>query len=506
MPSSRARPNVVLVTTDQHRADLTAREGYPVVTTPFLDGLAADGAWFDRAYAASPTCVPSRVSLLTGRYPTATRVWVNGDQHAATYERDLVGVLANAGYETALVGKNHSHLDPDRLDHHVGFGHFGARGDAREDRTDRERAFDDWLRETAIVEGGGGLATEATPFPVECQIAARCVSAARSWLAARDGGPFFLWLSIPEPHNPYQAPEPYHSMFPPSDLPPLDAGPDALAGRRFKWRWMRELCEARWERAAPEWDHDDLLARLRATYHGMLRMVDDQVRRFVAGLEDEGLREDTLLVVHGDHGDFGGRYGLMRKGVDLPEATTRVPLVVDGPGIDPTDGPSHAHVSLVDLLPSVCDAVGVDTPRGVQGRSLWPLLTGDERWRAEQGTSDDPGRAEQGTGDGDAFRSVYAECGDGGPHYGPGDAPPLAEASLDEINEVTQSGRTCMVRRGRWKLVVDRDDGAELYDLSVDPAETTDLAGRSEHAEVRADLLAELARWSLRVRDPLPGL
>ena len=96
-PQMPDRPNIVLIMTDQQRADLCAREGYPLDTTPFLDALAAQGTWFNRAYTVAPVCVPARVSTLTGRYPSATRVRTNHNVEDATYQADLIDVLARAG-------------------------------------------------------------------------------------------------------------------------------------------------------------------------------------------------------------------------------------------------------------------------------------------------------------------------------------------------------------------------------------------------------------------------
>ena len=480
------RPNVVVVTTDQQRADACAREGFSLDTTPFLDRLARDGTWFDRAYTSTPVCAPARASLLTGRFPTATGVWVNQQSDAARFERDLFDVVNDAGYRSALVGKNHSHLSPGDADYWAQYGHWGAQSEAAEAfRTDEAAAFEDWLAEMALFDGGGGFSLDPTPFPVETQCAHRCVSQAQNWIEGLDGDdPFFLWLSFPEPHNPYQVPEPYFSMFPPDELPAVSADETALSEKAFKWRWLREIGVARAAREAPDRDYDDVLPRLRANYYGMLRMVDDQVSRFVAFLESAGLREDTLLVFLSDHGDFVGDYGLMRKGVDLPEATTRIPFSVTGPGVQSRRDPHDAHVSIVDVLPTLCDALDLPLPEGVQGQSLWPLLTG--------------------TDDGADFDSIYAECGYGGPHSTPATVPDLADASKNELNPHTQTGRTGMVRGDRWKLVYDAERGPALFDLDADPLETTGLSEDPDHAPILREMLEQFAAWSLRVRDTRP--
>ena len=153
-----SKPNIVIIMTDQQRADLCAGEGFPLDTTPCLDKLARSGVWFDRAYTSMPVCGPARVSMFTGRFPGATRVRTNHNIGDVTYETDLVDVLKAEGYATAMCGKNHSHLTAGRLDHWFELSHEGGRGD---DRTREEKAFDEYL--TALCHRTD---PEPTPFPV----------------------------------------------------------------------------------------------------------------------------------------------------------------------------------------------------------------------------------------------------------------------------------------------------------------------------------------------------
>lgn len=472
----RRSPNVVVVMTDQHRADHCRREGFALDPTPFADELAAQGAWFDRAYTTSPLCSPARTSMLTGRYPTAHRVRENPGRADAVRAGDLVTVLRAQGYATALVGKNHTYLTPSDVDAYLPYDHGGACGRA----AGAGHAFDAWL--TGLRHR---TSTAPTPFPVELQNPYRIVSEAVEWVDGLGDRPFFLWLSFPEPHNPYQVPEPYFSMFPPDEPPPVRAGVEALAGRSFAWRYLRMLGE----RAHA--DYGAMIPRARSNYLGMLRLVDDQLRRFVGYLDKTGRRADTLLVVTADHGDYVGEYGLVRKGAELPEVLTRIPLLVNGPGVAGGRGTLPAHVSIADVLPTVCSAVGADTPAGVQGRDMWPLLTG---------------------ADAVGFDSAYAEQGVGGRAYTAADVPeplpglgvPDGPYDFDELNAVTQGGSRRMVRKGDWKLVLDAAGAGQLYDLRDDPFELRDLWCAPEHLAVRCDLLVDLARWTMTAEDPLP--
>src|SRR5690554_4382264 len=103
LEAQEQKPNIVLIMTDQQRADLLAREGYPIDTMPFVDKLASEGTWFNKAYTASPASVPARTSMLTGRYPKATRVKSNQNEVDAYFEKDMFHVLGEEGYATALV-------------------------------------------------------------------------------------------------------------------------------------------------------------------------------------------------------------------------------------------------------------------------------------------------------------------------------------------------------------------------------------------------------------------
>ncbi len=475
---SIGKPNIVVIMTDQQRADLCKREGFALDTTPFLDSLARQGTWFNRAYTSMPACVPARVSMLTGRYPNASRVRSNHNASDATFRQDLVDVLRSQGYTTGLCGKNHSHLRRNKFDHWFELSHDGGSGP---DRSEQEKAFDAYLR---------GLhhsaAYEPTPFPLECQCPHRAVSSALNWIDTVNDQPFFLWLSFPEPHNPYQVPEPYFSMFPPDTVPPTHCGKEALAVKGFKFQFTRQLAE----RAFP--DFDKQVVQARSNYFGMLRLIDDQIKRFVQTLKQKGFYDNTIFVCLSDHGDFVGEYGLVRKGPELPEVLTRIPMLFVGPGISASAQPHAAHVSIVDVMPTLCDAIDLPMPVGVQGRSLWPLLRGREYPQEE-------------------FASVYAEHGFGGLHYTADDKlDPVKEGAInnavsyDELNSWSQSGTMRMLRKGDWKLVFDMQGQGQLYNLSHDPFELNNLYDRREAAEIQQQMLADLMAWTLRAQDPLP--
>lgn len=457
--------------TDQHRAGLTRRSGYPLDTMPFTDSLAASGTDLVRAYTANPTCVPARTSMLTGRFPSAHRVRQNSTARHACYDADLLDVLRGAGYRLHFAGKPHIHRGPDDFDAWAGpYWHTGGPRQSEE-----HAAFDAWL--DALDHGPSEV---ATPFPVRAQLPHRIVDQALADLARHTGEePLFTWVSFPEPHNPYQVPEPYFSLFAEEDVPERLAGPEVAERKGGDTAWLRRLVEEK----RPGYDR--LWRRYAASYLGMLRLLDDELRRLVTAVREQ--RPDTLVLLVSDHGDYVGEYGLQRKGAGLPELLVRVPMVVNGAGVAVQT--REEMVSLVDVLPTLCELVGADVPAGVQGRSLAPLLAGQAVPAGE-------------------FGSIYAEVGFGGARYGPDERPPLhfdyEGTTYDELNSVTMSGGQRMVRAGDWKLVADDEGRLELYDLSEDPVELTDLSGDPARSDVLLTLTRLLAAWMIRVGDELP--
>lgn len=468
-------PNILLLMTDQQRAGLTAAEGFPLDTMRFCDSFAATGTRVRRAYTTAPACVPARTSLLTGRWPSTHRVRQNSATHQVVRGADVLDVLRDAGYELHFAGKTHMYRGREDFDTFAG-PYWHERGP---DETAQQQAFAQWLQSI-----DHGPSREPTPFPVEVQYPYRIVSDAIAGLRQRDRSrPFFSFVSFPEPHNPYQVPEPYFSMFAERDVPDRLAGPEAAYAKGGMFRWLRDLVEEK----RP--GYDDLWRRYRANYCGMLRLIDDQVRRLVEYLREAELLENTLVLYVADHGDYFADYGLQRKGAGLPDVLMRIPFWAVGPGVLARDNATD-FVSLADLFPTVCEAVGQPIPLGVQGRSLWPLLTGGD-YPAEE------------------FASVYAERGFGGLPYAEDARPPLhfpyAGTKYDCLNSVTQSGFTRMLRHGDWKLTYDSTGVGELYNLAADPLELEDRWADPSLSELRAGLTELLLRWSTRLTDELPS-
>lgn len=437
------RPNFLVIVTDQQRADHLGCYGHPQVRTPALDGLARRGVAMDRAYVASPVCMPNRATLMTGRMPSAHGVRCNGiplSLDAVT----LPDLLAAAGYRTAMVGKSHlqnftglppqlvarpedrcgtppppalaeavrGHADHDhnqedlarwrrddgfdlrlpfygfqQVDLAIGHadevdGHYGRWLRERAPELDRDRLGDPRRR-------GPGLELQQswqTRLPEELYpttwVAERTIARLHE-CAADAGRPFFLYCSFPDPHHPFTPPGRYRDMFRPADMPlPASWHADAT-GRPPHVRWLHAQRDAgRAVRHTPAlYACSEREAReAMALTFGMIAMIDDAVARILEALAGLALAEDTVVVFTTDHGEYLGDHQLMLKGPIHYQSLIRTPLLWADPRRPAVHGQRRqALTGTLDLARTVLDASGVAPFNGMQGRSLLPVLDGVDR-------------------------------------------------------------------------------------------------------------------------------
>lgn len=473
------KPNLIFIIADQRHYGLSKATGYPLNTSPTLDRLQSSGIGFQHNYCTTPLCVPSRISMLTGRWPEATHVRMNLQANDAFFSQDLYQVARNRGYRTGLTGKNHTYLKPADVDVWREFSHEG--GYTAPDADPEISEFDKWLKGLHF-----NMSSQPSPYPVTTQIPYRIVTEAMKFIDESGDQPFLLQVSFPEPHDPEQVPAPYWNMFPPESVPARCAGSEALKQMGPRAQWEYRLQQDNFP------DTDEHWRRYVSNYLGALRMIDDQIARLNDHLEQRKIASKTLVVFTADHGDYLMNYGLGRKGVGLYETLTHTPQIWWGHGVKPSKEVEQVFTSMADLMPTFCEAMGAEIPHGVQGRSLWPLLQGQDFPR-------------------DEFRSIYSGVGVGGLYYEETDKIPTSishdprrSGSWDELNKVTQSGNEKMVRMEDWKLVYDMMGYGQLYNLRGDPCELTNLFGKPEHAEIQSRLMAELAMWAIRAQDSLP--
>ena len=232
-------------------------------------------------------------------------------------------------------------------------------------------------------------------------------------------------------------------------------------------------------------DPDDVLALL-AVYYGMVRFIDDGLGQILDALTRLGLREKTIVVFCSDHGDFMGEHGMQCKGGVFYDCLTHVPLVVSWPGHVPQGAQDASMVNLVDIVPTLLELQGLETPKAMHGRPL-PTVT-----------------------DAAPRTATFSEYGAGGPAFGMADLanfpkPWGRKTLLQSLRWREAEGRRKMVATAEWKYVHDpMGDLDELYDLVNDPWELTNVAALPEHAGVIADLRGRLADWMIETEDARP--
>ncbi len=482
MMAPARRPNILFICTDQQRYDSLGCNGNTTARTPNLDALAASGARFENHIVANPVCMPSRSSMLTGRFPNAHRVWTNGIALPPT-ETTLPAVLGHHGYRTASIGKIHLtptlcypgpgmmesrrgwangsldgwngpyygfddvQLTVGHGDNALKWGHYGADVRARfPELVERVRQ-----RESTASE----VDTRESVIPLEAHHTTWIGDRTVEFIMARraQGEPFMLFTSFPDPHHPFHVPEPYASMFDPRDIPlPMpddnrDCKPHHYGGGR--------VIEARTTSVLGE----DDLRRIIARTYGMIALIDDTVGRIMLALENTGLADETIVVFTSDHGELLGDHGLLLKGPYPCRSLLRVNCLMRAPGIAAPGTVVHNPTSNTDLLPTLLGLCGIDVPSGVQGRSLVDALQG-------------------------------------GPS--PDSALSMGWSKESGNRHVHQTMYT-----PNWRVTwFPRTGEGELYNLADDPGEKYNLFDEPDHAKIRDQLLIELYKQYAGVEEP----
>jgi arylsulfatase A-like enzyme len=395
------------------------------------------------------------MSIMTGRYCSehgcninCTGIPEHEQQHT------MMQYLRDAGYCTAAIGK--MHMMPK-------WGPFGfCYLDLVDGQADANNQYTDYLE----AKGLNGLQHEAKgerlPFgiythalPAEENIDAFIGRRAARWLESWDGDqPLFLWVSFCNPHFPFDPPEPYDTLYDPSEVPL----PVWREGEMDKKPTQRQLQRERGYDAVSE----PVLRKMVANYYGLISLIDDQVGRILEVLEEKGMAENTLIAFTSDHGDHLGDHRLLHKsGVTFYEGSVRVPFLVNYPRAFPQGATSADLVETIDLPATFLDVAGIGLPETMQGRSLVGLAEGTiEDWRD------------------DAFCEIDLRIN------------PLMHGPRDPGSR----DYVAMIATRDWKYVHLPNLGiGELYDLRNDPHELDNLFYEPEYAgkvnEMRLRLL-----------------
>jgi arylsulfatase A-like enzyme len=416
--------NVLLVTTDQQRADTIGAYGSRLQATPALDRLAAAGVRFDACRTQNPYCQPARATILTGRYPSSHGVHSNG----VDFPQDEVGttlsaVLAAAGWTTAFRGKAHfastypltptgalesvdgsatlpegwrgpymgfTDVELVLFGHHLHLGtqpipeHWGPppRGlhyarylfrDGAEPGMRRLRL----MTPAAALRPASAPETWASALPEEDHPTTWIADRTIAFLAAVDRArPWFCWTSFTDPHHPMDPPAPWCDRYDARDMTLPPRHPEELDRKPLFHRlWTRGLPPPMsWANPGGARLSDRELAEMMAGYYGMVAQLDHAIARVLEALAASGQAGDTLVIVTTDHGELLGDHQMLFKGPLHYDGLLRVPLLVRGPGVLPAV--VAAPVGTIDLVPTILELAGLPIPASVDGRSLRPFLTG----------------------------------------------------------------------------------------------------------------------------------
>lgn len=412
------RPNVLVIMTDQQHFDTIAGAGNPHLQTPALDQLRKRGASFEISYTANPVCSPARASLLTGRTSCETGVYSNGIPVRPTIPNLGQWLGEKASYESVYAGK--WHLPQSYATTMPGFRviHTG-------------------------IGGAGYLCDQG--------VSMACGAFIRNRKAT---SPFMMFTSFMQPHDICEwlrlnMNNPGGLRYPEiaGDLPPLppNFGHDPREPETLrKIRERNEPSRGSW--SAEQWRY------YRWSYYRHIEMVDGEIGRILQALRDSGQDENTIIVFTSDHGEGMGHHQMVRKSSPYDEAS-RVPLMISYPGRIKADIRDASHpASGIDVMPTLCDYLGIDTPPNMRGKSLRPFLDG---------------------------REIEGH-----------------EFTVTESNNDT--GR--MVRTHRFKYVTYRSDPIDMFfDMQKDPGESRNLAADPAYADIVRRHRTMLTQWESRL-------
>ena len=463
--------NVLLIQTDQQRRDFLGVYGNANLRTPSIDRLASEGVVFDRAFTPAPISAPARASLITGLRPVHHGILRNPESGSVA-GRDFAGrpptlaeILRGRGYRSTLCGKWHvgTGLSPAACGfegvHYPLYGypakhpHYQAYLEKLGCRFALRDEF--YARRPGGVRGPLLAAVQEGPeeASVPHYLVGEAVAALRR--SADKKEPFLVRCDFWGPHVPYILPERYARMYDPEEIEPWPNFNDDLEGKPSIQKVMREY-----------WGVEDFTwrqwSRLVAACYGYVSLIDDQVARLLAALDDLGLAGNTAVFLTSDHGGMVGAHGLADKGPYLYDEICRVPLVARVPGLPggPAGRRSGALVYNMDLMPTILELAGAEVPGNLDAVSLAPILRGER---------------EEVRG-GPAYLEFHG-------HQGP------------------YSQRAVCTPEAKY--VFNAPDRDELYCLAEDPGELVNLVGKGTRAGLLAEMRGLMREKLVETADPI---
>ena len=455
MPDT-SRMNILCIIAEDWSANTPGCYGNPICKTPNLDRFATSAVRFDSAYVQAICCNPSRTSFLTGLRPLTSRVWNNSqemDRSLPAGTVTLPELLKKRGFHTAVIGKFFHTVEYaekqlmafDRIESYgkppgwEGPGPIlefppvkrAPRDPAPKDKNSRE--YREWRSRNSDRYGDSGLAPEEEGDYRNAQIACALLKE-----FAQTKKQFFLSVHQSRPHTPLIAPKKYIDMYDPAKIPDPPAPPSSLKGCPYPARMTGSNPDIFTQgQPTPQQAREAI-----AAYYACVSFVDDNVGRILAALDKQGLADNTIVFILGDHGWHLGDHGFWSK-YSMLEATRRAPLWVRVPGAPANGKVCREFVEFVDFVPTVGELLSLDVPKNLEGVSFVPLLANPTQpWK----------------------QAVF----------------------------MVQSPDEQVVRNKRYSYMEFKKGPVAIYDLENDPWEIVNLANDPGYAKVRGEMAALL--------------
>ena len=494
--------NILLIIADQWRGECLSSLGHPLVKTPHLDALAADGVTFKRHYGQAAPCGPSRACLYTGTYLHNNRSVLNGTPLDARFT-NVALEARKVGYKPALFGYTDVTADPRQYasgdyvltnyeavlpgmapvvhmnsDRKPWFAYLKTKG--YDIPSNPKDIFRPGPTRTGMEKKGTTFARSV--FKAEDSPAAFLVDEAIKYLSVRQDKPWFVHMSFLAPHPPFVVPEPFNEMYDAEDMP-LPVRRETLAEEAAQHPYLKYyLYNQRgfsWTRRAKSRENPSIseldLRQIRATYYGMMSEVDAQIGRLINALKEAGSYDDTLVIFTSDHGEFMGDHWMFSKYTHFDQAFY-IPLIVR----DPTDGANKKRGSIVedftesiDIMPTILDGIGIDIPGQCDGSSVLPFCRGEQPqdWRQEYHAEFD-------------LRSPYE-----------------IEEDVPLGLDVKHCSAT-VIRGKRYKYVHFTTLPALFFDLEKDPHEFNNLINDPAYQELILEYAGKMLSWRMEYESP----
>jgi len=452
----RQKANLLFIWTDEQRADTMAAYGNTKIHAPNLNKLASESFVFKRTYITQPVCSPSRGSVMTGLWPHTSGVTDNNIT-LGKETQCLPEMIDSPQYQTAYMGK--WHLGDEIFAQH-GFDEWVAIEDGYSkyySSPDKKQARSDYYhflvsRGHKPGKNNAFSRNYAASLPYEESKPKFLATKACDFMQRHQDEPFILYINFLEPHMPFTGP--FNNEHDPADVDLPENFNDPLEENEPQV-YRKRLAKIIKKYGTDEKGYRKLIAK----YWGLVTELDTAVGQINKKLEELGLADNTIVVFTSDHGDMMGSHRLVEKCV-MYEESVKVPLLLRVPWMSKKQNMIEAPVSHIDLVPTLLDLMKCPKPQHLEGASLLPLMKG--------------GKA--------AEDHVFIEW---------------------SRNSYMNSHMRTVVSPDGWKLSLLKTDKNQLFDLTNDPGETTNLYDSGKHADVIKRLTKKIHNWQKKTKDTL---